>query len=1405
MVRDERKTRAELLKELNTLRSRVAQLEQAEQSVTGSEQTFRTIFENAADGMLLADVQSKKFYMGNKAICQMLGYNRQELKNLGVMDIHPEQDMPYVIDQFEKQASGESTLAKDIPVKRKDGSVFGADISSFPVTLDGKTYLVGSFRDIAERNEADQALQESEERLRLFMDSATEGFTLWDSEFNLVRANRAVLDMFPPGTKEENLIGKNALEIVPNLRQSGRYEKYVEVMKTGKPLFFDDLVPHPKFGDRFIDVKAFRVGDGLGLIITDITERRKAEQALRQSEERYRSVVEDSPGMLCSFLPDGGIAFVNAAYCEYFGKPSEELIGTKFTSLIPEEDRQAVLDNILSLTVDSPSMTHEHKVTAPDGRICWQRWTNRALFDERDRAVLFQSLGEDITERKRAEETIRESQTLIQGILGNTGSIIVVRDIQGRYVLVNREVENVLGMETGEIIGKTPHDIYSSHHASKILTDDRRVIESRRPLDTEDQLDVEGETRTFLCSKFPLLNVAGEPYAVCTVATDITERKKAEDALKESEANLALAQQIADIGSWEWTIETDKAGWSDETYRIFGFEPNEFEPKYEDFLDRVHPDDRETVTKTTEKAMTQRDPVDYEYRVLRADGTEKTVLSRGQVFYDEGDNPVRFLGTIQDITKRKQAEDALRESEERLRVALSAARMGTWRWDPAINQDTRDASLNLILGLEAVESTQPVEDFLHFVHPEDRDMTEEVIQRSIRERRTYVAEFRIIRADGTVRWLRDQGEPLCDENNRVLCLTGAVIDITERKRVEDALRRASVAVGTSLNAVFSADLEGKVIYANPAAASMWGFEDPAAMVGTDVLDYWAEEHRQEAMRAVETSMEEGSYLNLEGLVARRKNGTAFLTEVKSSVVKDESGNPVGMVGSFIDITERRKAEEALREREQRLEYLVSSSPAVIYTSKTSGDYSATYISENVVSQTGYEAKDFIENSNFWIDHVHPGDRKRILDGLTTIFEKEYYSHEYRFLHSDGSYRWMHDDMILLRDEQGNPREIIGSWTDITHRKNVETELAASEQRYRTLVESAGDSIATIDENGVLLFVNKWAAQDLGGKPEDFVGKTMWDLFPQEIADRQAANVRKVIDTKQGMNLIVPTEVQGQPRWHSATIEPLRDSSGTAAAMVIARDISEFKKAEEELERYRDEMARAEHLASLGTLSATVAHELTQPLTVIRLSLDNALDELEATSPPETVTKRLKDSVVEVSNLTSIVERFRNFARQASRKTVGEVDLKAVAERIVQFLSESARRARIALRLKDMDRLPLVYANERDVEQLFFALIGNAVQAADGRKARELVISGAVEDEHIELRFSDDCGGIAPENLGEIFKPFFTTKPPGQGTGLGLCIVEDIASRAEGKVRVESELGKGSTFFVTLPVNEDSMS
>ena len=161
MVRDDQKTKAELLRELDALRRRVAQLEKADrwkgdQWAIESEQTFRTIFNDAADGILVVDMESKKFRMANKAICQLLDYNSQEIKNLGVVDIHPEEDLPFVLEQFEKQARRKFTLSKNIPVRKKDGRVFYADINSFPIKLAGKTYLMGVFRDVTEGKKTEE-------------------------------------------------------------------------------------------------------------------------------------------------------------------------------------------------------------------------------------------------------------------------------------------------------------------------------------------------------------------------------------------------------------------------------------------------------------------------------------------------------------------------------------------------------------------------------------------------------------------------------------------------------------------------------------------------------------------------------------------------------------------------------------------------------------------------------------------------------------------------------------------------------------------------------------------------------------------------------------------------------------------------------------------------------------------------------------------------------------------------------------------------------------------------------------------------------------------------------------------------------------------------------------------------
>ena len=256
-----------------------------------------------------------------------------------------------------------------------------------------------------------------------------------------------------------------------------------------------------------------------------------------------------------------------------------------------------------------------------------------------------------------------------------------------------------------------------------------------------------------------------------------------------------------------------------------------------------------------------------------------------------------------------------------------------------------------------------------------------------------------------------------------------------------------------------------------------------------------------------------------------------------------------------------------------------------------------------------------------------------------------------------------------------------------------------------------------------------------------------------------------------------------------------------AMMASLVDITESRRSQEQLNKFREKMSRTEQLASLGTLSATVSHELTQPLTVLQLLLENVLQKLQkkGSLPPDELSKKLRDGLSQVSSIVSITERFRSFSRRSTGHVLKEINLKVIARRIMKLLAESARESNIILGIENMDNLPTIYVEESDMEQLFFALINNAIQAVDSKDIRKFTISGEEKDTYVELRFSDNCGGIAPENLDRVFEPFFTTKPRGVGTGLGLCIVKEIVYRAGGKIHVESKFGEGSAFIVTLPI------
>ncbi len=596
-------------------------------------------------------------------------------------------------------------------------------------------------------------------------------------------------------------------------------------------------------------------------------------------------------------------------------------------------------------------------------------------------------------------------------------------------------------------------------------------------------------------------------------------------------------------------------------------------------------------------------------------------------------------------------------------------------------------------------------------------------------------------------------------------------------------------------AVYLADLEGRICYANRTFLTVSGLSEEDVIGKTLPETRVVEPQRFHALRrqVMPQVMAEGRVREVESHTLNR-DGSRSTVLVDLTLVRGNTGRPSHIAAMARKATGLTDAERALIQSERRYREIA----------ETVADLIVTIDLEGNVRSVNYAVKTMLGLDPNWVigrpltDFVLDEHRSDIRSQLEQVLAGRKIRSETVLLNGENHPVHVEYSVVPLM-EDGRVVGIRAIAWDITQRKVLERELKASEERYRTLVESAGEAIATVGNDGMFRFMNSTAAQRLGGQPADFVGKTMWELFPAEVADHQIRTIQEVIRTGKGSNTISLSYVGGQMRWYNTTVQPLRDSDGRiTGGLVIARDIHDFKKARDELAAYGERMIRAEQLASLGTLSATLSHELTQPLTVIRLSIQNAIQDLENAACPQRVLEDLKDGLAEIASVTAIAERFRSFARRSSEKVVSDISIDETARKVMALLEESARRANVIVELRQLDTLPVVSMHEKDLEQLIFALAQNAIQAATGEKSCHFSILGQQDEDRIVLQFCDDCGGIRTENLGRIFEPFFTTKPAGEGTGLGLCIAQRVVSQAHGEISVESQAGRGTKFVVSLP-------
>ena len=299
---------------------------------------------------------------------------------------------------------------------------------------------------------------------------------------------------------------------------------------------------------------------------------RKNKKALQGSLDRYRKIVNHLPLLICNYLPGGEISLVNDAYCSYFEKSFDELVGSNFLSLIPETDQKTVIDNISALTLDSPTQSHEHAVITPNGNIRWQRWINHAIFDVRGEVVEYQSIGEDITERKQAEAELRKQKDYLNSLLETIPNPVFYKDEQGNYTGCNRAFEGFIGKPRSDIVGKTVYDIGPKEIADKYYEMDSTLF--KRPGKQHYEWKIkrsDGALRDVIFDKATINDSIGNVVGLVGVISDITERKQSEHALQKSESTLKAILAASPIGIC--LVRKRILKWTNQAmYRIWGYE-----------------------------------------------------------------------------------------------------------------------------------------------------------------------------------------------------------------------------------------------------------------------------------------------------------------------------------------------------------------------------------------------------------------------------------------------------------------------------------------------------------------------------------------------------------------------------------------------------------------------------------------------------------------------------------------------------------------------------------------------------------------------------------------------------------------------------------------------------------------
>jgi len=892
---------------------------------------FSVMAENA-DSLIFMAQQGRYFYV-NPAFTKTTGYTADELYQMKTAwEIVAPEHRNLIKKRAQARESGEEVPAKyEIKIINKDGETRWIIYSGAVINYAGKPAILGSGIDITERKRAEVFCRESELFYQIIFETSGTAMMIFGEDMLISLVNRE-FEKHSGYLKEEIENKKKWIEFIldDDLPRMKEYHKKRRIDATSVPANYEI-----KFLTRWgnvIDIHlAVNIIPGTKKSVVsfmNITDRKRVEELLRNSESKYRSLAEDMEALICVFLPDGTLTYVNRVYCEYFQKKTEELVGHSFLDFLPDDTvRQEVIKKYRSLTIDRPIKTYEHPVIVSDGTVGWQRWTDRAIFNAKAELVCYQSIGIDITERKQMEDSLRESEARWQFALEGAGDGVWDWNAVTNEVYFSKQWKQMLGYDEDEITNSLAEWDQRIHPDDweNVYTDIYQHLAGLSVIyRSEHRIMTKDGSFKWVVGRGKVISWTpdGKPLRVIGTQSDITESKLVENALRESEAKYRfLANKMNDI---VWTMDLDfrTTYVSPSIERILGFTPEE--RMNQDLQDQVTPASLAVLYSTAARELNkepqnQLDPekvIKLEIEYFHKDGSTCWLENVISSIWDSQGVLVGLYGLARDITERKKAE----AEREALLLLLQAM----------FSEHTAVMLLMEPLTGKIIDVNPAACTFYGYTREELLNMLIQDInllpKEELKRRRYMVLEekqryflFPHRLKCGEIRLVDVYSCPVIHKGEKTLF--SIIFDVTERERYKEELYREKELLRSTLlsisDGVVTTDQQGKVTSINKVAGQLTGwtqeeaFGKPIEEVFNTINEFTREKCENPAYKVLETrkTIELANHTILVS-----KEGIERPIEDSAAPIMDEDGHINGVVLVFRDFTEK-------KERQAKIEYL----------------------------------------------------------------------------------------------------------------------------------------------------------------------------------------------------------------------------------------------------------------------------------------------------------------------------------------------------------------------------------------------------------------------------------------------------------------------------------------------------